>query len=80
MNRIRRILGLLWMTLGLAAGVYLIYFQALPLWKSGGNDWVPAIIYTFVLAPLIALGMTSFGYFAWGGAFDEHYEKNTDEN
>ena len=70
MNFIKRILGIVWIGLGIGAGIYLIYFQAIPLWAKGGNDLVPAIIYTFVLAPLISIGMSLFGYYSLQGEFD----------
>jgi hypothetical protein len=70
MNFIKRILGIVWIGLGIGAGIYLIYFQAVPLWAKGGNDLVPAIIYTFVLAPLISIGMSLFGFYALQGEFD----------
>ncbi len=70
MNLIKRILGIVWIGLGIGAGIYLIYFQAVPLWAKGGNDLVPAIIYTFVLAPLISIGMSLFGYHSLQGEFD----------
>jgi hypothetical protein len=70
MNLIKRILGIVWIGLGIGAGIYLIYFQAIPLWAKGGNDLVPAIIYTFVLAPLISIGMSLFGFYALQGEFD----------
>jgi hypothetical protein len=71
MNLIKRILGIVWIGLGIGAGIYLIYFQAIPLWAKGGNDLVPAIIYTFVLAPLISIGMSLFGFYALQGEFDK---------
>ena len=71
MNLIKRILGIVWIGLGIGAGIYLIYFQAVPLWVKGGNDLVPAIIYTFVLAPLISIWMSLFGYYAFQGEFDK---------
>ncbi len=71
MNLIKRILGIVWIGLGIGAGIYLIYFQAVPLWAKGGNDLVPAIIYTFVLAPLISIGMSLFGYYSLKGEFDK---------
>ncbi|MEY2760931.1 MAG: hypothetical protein RLZZ96_831 [Bacteroidota bacterium] len=71
MNLIKRILGIIWIGLGIGAGIYLIYFQAVPLWAKGGNDLVPAIIYTFVLAPLISIGMSLFGYYSLKGEFDK---------
>jgi len=71
MNGLKRLLGIVWMVLGLATGLYLVYFQAMPLWAKGGNDLVPAIIYTFILAPFISIGMSLFGYFALKGEFDQ---------
>ena len=70
MNLIKRILGIVWIGLGIGAGIYLIYFQAVPLWAKGGNDLVPAIIYTFLLAPLISIGMSLFGFYSLQGEFD----------
>ncbi len=71
MSLIKRILGIVWIGLGIGAGIYLIYFQAIPLWAKGGNDLVPAIIYTFVLAPLISIGMSLFGLYSLQGEFDK---------
>jgi hypothetical protein len=71
MNLIKRIFGIVWIGLGIGAGIYLIYFQAIPLWAKGGNDLVPAIIYTFVLAPLISIGMSLFGLYSLQGEFDK---------
>ena len=71
MNGLKRLLGIVWMVLGVATGLYLVYFQAMPLWAKGGNDLVPAIIYTFILAPFISIGMSLFGYYALNGEFDQ---------
>jgi len=71
MNTIKRILGIVWILLGLAAVWYLIYNQAIPLWKAGGENIIPAVIYIFVLCPIIAGALGSFGWFAWKGEFDE---------
>lgn len=71
MNGLKRLLGIVWMVLGIATGLNLVYFQAVPLWQKGGNDLVPAIIYTFILAPFITFGMSLFGYFALRGEFDQ---------
>ncbi len=70
MNILKKLIGLLAIVIGISAGYYLIINQAVPLWKSGGNDLVPAIIYTFVLAPIITLGMVIFGKYALQGEFD----------
>ncbi len=71
LNGLKRLLGIVWIILGISTGLYLVYFQAMPLWEKGGNDLVPAIIYTFILAPFISIGMSLFGYFALTGEFDQ---------
>lgn len=71
LNGLKRLLGIVWILLGISTGLYLVYFQAMPLWEKGGNDLVPAIIYTFILAPFISIGMSLFGYFALTGEFDQ---------
>ena len=76
LNCLKRLLGVVWIMLGISTGLYLVYFQALPLWEKGGNDLVPAIIYTFILAPFISIGMSLFGYFALTGEFDQKKHEN----
>ncbi len=71
MNILKKIIGFLSMLIGLGAGYYLIVNQAFPLFEKGGNDLVPAIIYTFVLAPIISFGMFTFGKYAIQGEFDD---------
>jgi hypothetical protein len=71
MNTLKRILGLVWILLGLAAGYYLIASQAVPQFSSGkSEDLVPAIIYTFILAPIITGGLCIFGWYALKGEYD----------
>jgi MFS family permease len=76
LNGLKSLLGIVWIILGISTGLYLVYFQALPLWEKGGNDLVPAIIYTFILAPFISIGMSLFGYFALTGEFDQKKHEN----
>ena len=65
MNTIRRILGVVWILIGLAAGYYLIVNQAIPKFNSpNSEDLIPAIIYAFVLTPIIVGGLSVFGYYA----------------
>lgn len=72
MNSIKRILGLVWMALGVAAGYYLIISQAIPQFSSGrSEDLVPALIYTFILMPIITGGLCIFGWYALRGEYDE---------
>ena len=71
MNNIKRALGILWILIGLVAGYYLIISQAIPFFTSDkSEDLVPAIIYAFVLAPIIAGGLVVFGWFAIKGEYD----------
>jgi len=71
MNTIKRILGVVWILLGLAAGYYLIVSQAIPQFTSGKTeDLVPAIIYTFILMPIITGGLCVFGWYALQGEYN----------
>ena len=71
MNNIKRALGIVWILIGLVAGYYLIISQAIPFFTSDkSEDLVPAIIYAFVLAPIIAGGLVVFGWFAVKGEYD----------
>ncbi len=72
MNAIKKILGLVWIGLGLAAGYYLLVNQAIPKFESGKpEDLIPAIIYTFVLAPIIVGGLGIFGYYSLTGEYGD---------
>lgn len=65
MNTIRRVLGIVWILIGLAAGYYLIVNQAIPKFNSpNSEEIIPAIIYAFVLTPIIVGGLSVFGYYA----------------
>ena len=71
MDLIRRILGFVWVLIGLGAGYYLVISQAIPKFRTGAaEDLVPAIIYTFVLAPIIIGGMFMFGLYAIKGEYN----------
>lgn len=65
MSGIKKLLGLVWIVLGLAAGYFLLIDQAIPKFQSGKpEDMIPAIIYTFVLAPIIVGGLGIFGWYS----------------
>lgn len=71
MNQIRKILGLVWILLAVAAGYYLIVSQAIPKFESPKpEDRIPAIIYAFILTPIIVGGLSVFGYYALKGEYD----------
>ena len=71
MKLMRRYLGLVWIVLALAAGYYLIVNQAIPKFVSPKpEDRIPAIIYAFILTPIIVGGLSIFGYYALKGEYD----------
>ena len=73
MNKLKRYLGFLWILIGLAGGYYLIINQAIPKFKSDKDeDLIPAIIYTFILTPIIAGGLLIFGKYALQGEYDQN--------
>ncbi len=72
MSTLKRILGIVWIALGIAAGYYLLINQAFPKFQSDkSEDLIPAIIYTFVLAPIIVGGLSIFGWYAITNEYDE---------
>ena len=75
MNAIKKLAGILWIVIGLAAGYYLIVNQAIPKFKSpAGEDIIPAIIYAFILTPIIVGGLIIFGIYALKGEYDQANE------
>lgn len=71
MNAIKKILGVVWIAIGLFAVYYLIVNQAVTLWNKGGENVIPAIIYTVVLCPMIAGALGTFGLYCLQGEYDE---------
>ena len=72
MNQLRRVLGIVWILLGLAGGYYLIINQAIPKFNSSkSEDLIPAIIYAFILTPIIVGGLLIFGKYALQGEYDQ---------
>lgn len=73
MKKIKRILGIVWIILGLVAGYYLVINQALPQFATGKvEDLIPAVIYTAILMPIITGGLLIFGYYALTGEYDDN--------
>jgi nitric oxide reductase large subunit len=72
MNKIKKYLGVVWILIGLAAGYYLIINQALPKFNSNkSDDLIPAIIYAFILMPIIVGGLIIFGKYCLQGEYDD---------
>lgn len=73
MKKIKRLLGIVWIALGLVAGYYLIINQSMPKFSSEkSDDLIPAIIYAFVLTPIIVGGLLIFGKYCLQGEYDDH--------
>lgn len=71
MNQLKRLLGLLWIALAIAAAYFCIFQFGLPKFLSGKqDDLVFGIIILFILTPLVVLGLGTFGYYAFKGEFD----------
>jgi fatty acid desaturase len=72
MNRIKRYLGIVWMLLGPALIVLLIYSALLNIDTAGTkeiNKPIPWIIIIAIFTP-IAIGLSIFGWYAWKGEYD----------
>ncbi|CAN1499106.1 hypothetical protein MCEGE10_00445 [Flavobacteriaceae bacterium] len=76
MNQLKRVLGMVWIALAIAAAYFCIFEFGLPKFASGKqDDLVFGIIILFVLTPLIVLGLGTFGYYALMGDYDEKIHK-----
>ncbi len=76
MNQLKRVLGMVWVALAIAAAYFCIFEFGLPKFASGKqDDLVFGIIILFVLTPLIVLGLGTFGYYALMGDYDEKIHK-----
>ncbi len=72
MKALKRILGILWMVLAVAAAYFCIFQFGLPKFTSDKQeDLVFGIIILFILTPLIVLGLGIFGYYAVRGDSDD---------
>jgi hypothetical protein len=72
MNQIKRVLGMVWIALSVAAAYFCIFEFGLPKFQSGKqDDLVFGIIILFVLTPLIVSGLGTFGYFSLMGEYDK---------
>lgn len=71
MNIIKKLLGVVWILIGLAAVYYLIISQSIPLWNKGGENRITAVIYTVILGPMIAGSLGAFGLFSLQGEYDQ---------
>ncbi len=76
MDALKKILGVVWIALALAAAYFCIFIFGLPKLATGKQeDLVFGIIILFVLTPLIVVGLGVFGWFALTGV----YRKETND-
>jgi uncharacterized membrane protein HdeD (DUF308 family) len=71
MSAIKKILGVVWIIIGIYAVYYLIVNQAMTLWEKGGENVIPAVIYTVVLCPMIAGALGFFGLYCLQGEYND---------
>ncbi|MNQ23308.1 hypothetical protein D3C85_364690 [compost metagenome] len=72
MNTVKKILGVLWIILSIAAAYFCVFEFGLPKFLSDQqDDLVFGIIILFILTPLIVLGLGTFGYFSMIGEYDQ---------
>ena len=71
MKQLKRVLGMIWIALAVAAGYFCIFEFGLPkLLSDKQDDLVFGIIILFILTPLIVTGLGTFGYYALMGEYD----------
>lgn len=71
MNLLKRLAGLVWIGLAVAAAYCCIGILGIPKITSGKqDDLVFGIIIVFVLTPVIVGGLAVFGYYALKGEYD----------
>lgn len=72
MDKLKRILGIVWLALALASAYFCIFIFGIPKLISGKQeDLVFGIIILSILTPLIVGGLATFGYYALIGEYDE---------
>ena len=72
MNGLKKILGILWIAIALAVGYFGITVLGIPKITSGKQeDLVFGLIILFILAPIIAIGLALFGYYAVLGEYND---------
>ena len=73
MNKLKRLLGIIWILLALACAYFGISDFGWPkvAHPKGNDDLVFGIIILFVLMPIIVGGLLKFGIYALQGLYDE---------
>ena len=73
MNFIKKILGIVWLALAIAAAYFCVFIFGIPKLETGKQeDLVFGSIILFILTPLIVIGLGIFGYYAIKGEYDKN--------
>jgi hypothetical protein len=74
-NRLKRMLGFVWILLGLIAAYLGIVELGFPKMGSGKpDDLIFGIIVMFIVTPIITIGLVTFGRYALQGEYDDKAE------
>lgn len=72
MDKLKKILGIVWLALALAAAYFCIFIFGLPKLETGKQeDLVFGIIILSILTPLVVLGLGIFGFYALKGEYSQ---------
>lgn len=71
MNTVRKLLGIVWLALGVAVGYFGFTILGIPKLTSGKQeDLVFGIIICFILLPIVVGGLLVFGKYALQGEYE----------
>ncbi len=71
MEAIKKIFGIVWIALGLYGGYYLINNYGGKLSSAKSDEKIQAIVFLFVLVPIITGSLLRFGIFALQGEYND---------
>jgi MFS family permease len=72
MNKVKRLMGTVWILLGLAAAYFGVFKLGLPKLTSGNqDDLIFGIIIMFFITPVASIGLVLFGKYALDGEYNE---------
>ncbi len=72
MDKLKKVLGIVWLALAIVFAYYCIGIFGLPKVASGKqDDLVFGIVILFVLTPIIVGGLFTFAYYCLMGEYDE---------
>ena len=72
MNQLKRLLGIVWITLALTSAYFCIFQFGIPKLFSGKtDDLVFGIIVVYILTPMISIGLGIFGVYSLLGEYDD---------